>query len=72
MALFPEDSTLQAWTSISEAREFSGLSVAFFKALQARLGTLDDALRNFAILPAEFLDRKRLLQRVFRMRTSDS
>ena len=52
MALYPEDATLQAWITFSEARDFSGLSVAVFEALQARLGKLDDALRNVAILPA--------------------
>ena len=52
MALYPEDATLPAWTKISEAREFSGLSVVVFEALQARFGTLGDALRNVAILPA--------------------
>ena len=53
MALYPEDATLQVWTKISEAREFSGLPVAVFEALQARLGSLGDALRNVAILPAD-------------------
>ena len=54
MALYPEDATLQAWTRISEAREFSGLPVAVFEALQSMLGSLSDALRNIAILPADF------------------
>ena len=53
MALYPEDATLQAWTKISEARELSGLPVAVFEALQARLGSPGDALRNVAILPAD-------------------
>ena len=53
MALYPEDATLQAWTKISEAREFSGLPMVVFEALQARLGSQGDALRNVAILPAD-------------------
>ena len=53
MALYPEDATLQAWTKFSEAREFSGLPLAVFEALQARLGSLGDTLRNVAILPAD-------------------
>ena len=53
MALYPEDATLQAWTKISEAREFSGLLMVVFEALQAGLGSLGDALRNVAIPPAD-------------------
>ena len=45
--------------------------MAVFKASQARLGTLDDALLNVTILPA-VLQQRRVLQRVCWMRTSES